>query len=55
VLAKSLIPQGLATFNTHNIVSPRLKIYDAHMNLLARGLASPTSPFIVLLYEPTRP
>jgi len=43
-LAKFLFSQGFSTFNSHNIVSLGLRVYDAHTNLPARGSASTNLP-----------
>jgi len=43
-LAKFLISQGFTTFNSHNIVSLGLRVYDARTNLPVRGPASTNLP-----------
>jgi len=43
-LAKFLVPKGFSTFNSHNKVSHRLRIYDAHTNLSGHGPASTNLP-----------
>jgi len=43
-MVKSLIPQGIPTFTSHNIVNHGLMIYDAHTNLPAHGPASTNLP-----------
>ncbi|QCD84066.1 hypothetical protein DEO72_LG2g4416 [Vigna unguiculata] len=63
-LAKTLSPRFFNLYNTQ-IVSLGFRVYDAHTNLPACGLASMnllarshtlrTSPLVVLLYGPTRP